>query len=491
MTTSMQYGSYTLPEMVGPPEIMIDGRKGTLSISQNFVVQSDDSDSDFNTKILAAEAALNTWNQALTITWADQSYRTWSPTTNTAFLTRGSMSRLRDSLTQRRSALCRFDFEAMLPASEIRDDGSTIKGYFETKITVSQDDAGRPTITFEGEYRAERDLDGGGVHDAITTYADATYGAKALAVAWLTTNAATYTGVTGDATRYELIAESKPTEDQAKVITYTLTYRYRVIPEKADGTATSDYIVTRCVVTRGRSARFGILFDGGSADQSRTAPGGGVAGAMGTIPLVFQVDFEVALNLPGGVDYADAAALYDSTIRPFLSAHLDAVWAPSGTKIVQTESQPVMTDSNRMSVSWVVTLPNERQLLAFNYSLSSREDKRKQYRKRADGQEDTFDRATAGRRLFVTQEASGTIVTGSTDDAFFLALIPELPPPHDLLQPTVMKNPFIGRTAEGVDVQIVDFVVRREYMVAIIAGGANGGGGGGRAAEETLFRGLA
>jgi hypothetical protein len=191
------------------------------------------------------------------------------------------------------------------------------------------------------------------------------------------------------------------------------------------------------------------------------------------------------------VDYADAAALYDSTIRPFLSAHLDAVWAPSGTKIVQTESQPVMTDSNRMSVSWVVTLPNERQLLAFNYSLSSREDKRKQYRKRADGQEDTFDRATAGRRLFVTQEASGTIVTGSTDDAFFLALIPELPPPHDLLQPTVMKNPFIGRTAEGVDVQIVDFVVRREYMVAIIAGGANGGGGGGRAAEETLFRGLA
>lgn len=483
-TTSVVYNSYTLPLLQGRFSFERSGK--SFSFSQPFLVQSNTSDSDFNTKCQAAETALNQKDGALLVTWADQTYLDLDPADNTGMLTRGVVRKAGDSRKdQRRSRLYVLEVTGLLPASEMGYSG----GGFEVEITMRMDASRRPVFIFTGEYRGESSS------DALTTYTDGTNGGQALATAWLQTHAATIAGNSiydGDSplTNYELIAEDAPSEDQRKQLRYTLTYRYRIIPETAAGNASNLFTVENCTVVQNRDRRFGRIAEpsAGTSGGSRTAPapGGGAVGGSDT-PYTYVVEFEVSADLEqviydGSGARTSMESMYETIVKPFLWQHLQDTWNPNnrGPKLLVSESVPVMTSANRMRVAWLIETSNALGLYALTYATRIRKDRRTVYRKRADGKQHTYDSYSPGEMWTAVQTAGGTCL-GGVDPA---VLIPLIAGKWELRDQEVFEDFGQHHDVAGQRIEIKDFQVVRTYIYRDPAAGVNQGLIGG--AERTL-----
>lgn len=482
-------------------------------IAQNFVIFGT-SDTDFNSKIQAAEIALNKANAAVSVSWENQTSHSFDPSANTGFLTRGKVSKVEGSkFNLQRSREYRFEVTGMLPASEFRTDAAA-KGYLETQVQMVLDSTRRPTFVFSGEYRAEKDIAAGGVKAASTTYLAATNGAKDRAAAWLNTNAGTFSGSSlfaGDAstfsslTNYELINEQFNDEDQDKKAQYQLSFRFRGIPETAADGADSKFTIERCEITYDRTQRF----------ASREA-----AQDISPTPPQYKVQFDIKCNftLVGykaltSPSRTGMAALYTNELKPFLAKHLDDVWGagsngavvtpgPVAAYILTSESAPAETSANTMSVTWMVQSTGNYGLIAMKIVNKIQRDLRKTHVKRADGQEHTYDSYSPGERRMAVQDVTGTVVAGKIAPQIE-GFAPFMKPVWagsgtgwELLDESVMTDAGQMYAPDGSAVRIIDFSIQRQFLWRSSSGGGvitpygPGAAGAGGGTPDVVYAGL-
>lgn len=384
---------------IGAMSYSIDAASMRFSFSQDFVIEGS-SDSDMATKIANAESIFNVANKALTVTHEGTTVISRSPSANTALNTRGMIALLPDSEKfGQRMQPYRLTVTGQIPATEYHGVTTDI-GFTSGVYSLAVDATQRPIYTFAGTFTAKPSNVGGGAKTARAIYEDATNGAKKLFTDWLDSNA-----IKGTSTNYEITDESRPEDDTNKTIQqFRLVARYKILPE-VDAADADRYTIDSCVI--GRTVERGFGFTAKLADRGNIAPR-------------FPVSFQVRAN-SDDVTYTTMASEYVSKIRPYLAARLREVWATAGGAVV-TPSGPVpfviikedvnpSTDSNVISVQWMVHGTSSFGLLKYVERTKYSTDFRKTYSDRGDGNPHSYDVQSPGEKIRASQTIQFEVVS--------------------------------------------------------------------------------
>lgn len=390
---SIQYGSYTIVPQGG---LSFEQDRSAVRIRCGVLVQSS-STAGFKSAYESAIAALTVDRDDLTITWEGGTLDTYSYTAKTALRPRASI--ISEQPWSNRAALLQWQWEAELPPQVARGDTDQ-KGYFpDGSYALRLDQTNRPEYTFRVQYRSEP---GSPAKTATELLADASEGIIERVRDWLDANA--IKGGTPKRDSYEITARprqsdwSGDTAHDGDLIDVEVTARYSLIPTTASGDLSDNYTCESLVISGQRVNQWSL--------QGRPQP------YRQTVTATVKVDHDQQ-------QYDDINALYASEIRPWLEQHLrevltggQGISTGGGSAWVILDEQPAYgTSSNEVMVTLVVQRSAIPGWLTVRHSREYDDDKRNEYTKLADGQNDTYSVQSPGRKLRLMETWEGTYVS--------------------------------------------------------------------------------
>jgi hypothetical protein len=195
------------------------------------------------------------------------------------------------------------------------------------------------------------------------------------------------------------------------LIDVEVSARYSLIPTTAGGTLNDNYTCESLVISGQRINQWSL--------QGRPQP------YRQTITATVKIDHDQQ-------QYDDINALYASEIRPWLEQHLrEVLTAGQGIStgggsawVILDEKPSYGTSSNEVLVALVVQRSPIPGWLNVTHSRDYDEDKRNEYTKWADGQNDTYSVQSPGRKLRLTETWQGTYVsTGPLDQSTVFGIV--------------------------------------------------------------------
>jgi hypothetical protein len=326
------YGSRTVG---GTTDYLIDGpvvfSKSYREISVDFdVVISEASEANYGTAYRAVRDDFALIDKALTVTMGGETLLSLDPAsgTNTALLTRASVSKFGSRFDTNRSAGFHATITATLPSSGTGAGGAR-NGRDQAQEDLVVDAAGKKLLTLSGVWTAV------GANDARAQFA-----------AQFDTYAAAVQSAVGGGT-WEEINRSTRVDDDDKEVTYTVVYK-DLLANQSDGTLNdTDLKNTQMTIARGRTAP-------GSADGSAE-------------PL-----YEVFVSYSTAVDRTqrtDLSAVWTSKALPHIVARAKALSGASLASV--TRATPVYDeDANTITATVQILLKGGGNLLALSENMT-------------------------------------------------------------------------------------------------------------------------
>lgn len=377
---------------------------GELAFTADFLVTAGD-DANFAAACIAAEAALTDNNQALSIDLGSENLITWSPTTNSGFLTRASVRKVGSPLDTARSRMYRFELTAQRePQTAAR------AGRREADIIVDRTPDTMRKLRFSGVWTAL--VNGGSALSAKAAY-------DANVQTWIDTWLTALLTPTSARFWQRLSEPSVRWEDENKVLRFEVAYQESSFAStpKQSGTAVTT-TSAKGVFTTGKFIRqdpqmFGQPIYGGAVKPVTPKRGETTSSGPQAAPINPNVPYRYSVQTVtyyrDQTDWSNAQiqnVYWETTVRPWIIATVKAMFGHTGTVVFEQHSEPMgdVVEKTVECQAQILVLPTSNMVTEYDETATFDDDRRLIAEHVWDGKPDSYDLSEGGRELKLVLE---------------------------------------------------------------------------------------
>jgi hypothetical protein len=361
MAITIKYGTYTIPFIIDKFREDFSYRK--YSVTVDILVTGTD-DATFQANLSSLESALTKDSQDLLIKFGTVTHRDFKQSNYSSLKARGRISKVGDPIDTDRSRKVSWTCEIDLPANDLTNDNYRR----EATWSIKYDESRRSMISFQGVYT------GGGGNTAKQNY-------DAQAGTWISS---VFTSLALTEANYELSEESINTEDdEGGIISFSRSYLEVIYNDSSSSLNHS--AIKNAIVSFQRS------YDTESYNGS------------GATRISISYSCSVDKNDVNYGNYDKLKTLWESVIKPHLLSQAKTVWGTGSLSVIDSEQTTIDTTQRAIQSSMVVIVSINNNLLSYTETITITETKNNEYKKILDGQDDTYNFFTFGRKITANQ----------------------------------------------------------------------------------------